>query len=163
MLDVGAGFAGGAVWGVGQGPHSHDMLARIDPDTYTPLALAAEHGPLRVEPVRRRPAASLLLPDESEARACRRREQRATSSTSAWSRSSSSSRASADGSIRPWDPHGVDTLRQAVLRLPLDGAGDGLSAGADDVAQQLWAGASTRPITKTPTRSSRSISTTPTR
>jgi glutamine synthetase len=36
-LDPGAGFAGGAVWGMGQGPHSHDMLARIDPDTYTPL------------------------------------------------------------------------------------------------------------------------------
>src|SRR5262245_5247939 len=37
VLDVGAGFAGGAVWGVGQGPHSHDMMARIDPSTYTPL------------------------------------------------------------------------------------------------------------------------------
>jgi glutamine synthetase len=33
----GAGFAGGAVWGAGQGPHSHDMIARIDLDTYTPL------------------------------------------------------------------------------------------------------------------------------
>ncbi len=37
MLDDGAGFAGAAVWGVGQGPHSHDMLARIDLDSYTPL------------------------------------------------------------------------------------------------------------------------------
>jgi glutamine synthetase len=37
VTDVGAGFAGGAVWGVGQGPHSHDMLARIDLGTYTPL------------------------------------------------------------------------------------------------------------------------------
>lgn len=37
MIDVGAGFAGAAVWGVGQGPHSHDMLARIDLDSYTPL------------------------------------------------------------------------------------------------------------------------------
>ena len=36
-LDPGAGFAGGALWGAGQGPHSHDMLARIDPATYTPL------------------------------------------------------------------------------------------------------------------------------
>src|SRR5262245_54425775 len=35
--ESGAGFAGGAVWGMGQGPHSHDMAARIDPDTYTPL------------------------------------------------------------------------------------------------------------------------------
>jgi glutamine synthetase len=37
MIDDGAGFAGAAVWGAGQGPHSHDMLARIDLDTYTPL------------------------------------------------------------------------------------------------------------------------------
>jgi glutamine synthetase len=36
-IDVGAGFAGAAVCGMGQGPHSHDMLARVDLDTYTPL------------------------------------------------------------------------------------------------------------------------------
>ena len=40
VLDTGAGFAGAAVWGMGQGPHSHDMLARIDLDTYTPLPWA---------------------------------------------------------------------------------------------------------------------------
>ncbi len=37
MIDQGAGFAGAAVWGLGQGPHSHDMLARIDLSSYTPL------------------------------------------------------------------------------------------------------------------------------
>lgn len=37
VLDDGAGFAGAAVEGVGQGPHSHDMLARIDLNSYTPL------------------------------------------------------------------------------------------------------------------------------
>lgn len=37
VIDDGAGFAGAAVWGVGQGPHSHDMLARIDLDSYTRL------------------------------------------------------------------------------------------------------------------------------
>ena len=37
MIDEGAGFAGAAVWGAGQGPHSHDMLARIDLASYTPL------------------------------------------------------------------------------------------------------------------------------
>src|SRR6186997_355818 len=37
LIDEGAGFAGAAVWGMGQGPHSHDMLARIDPSSYTPL------------------------------------------------------------------------------------------------------------------------------
>jgi len=37
MIDAGAGFAGAAVWGAGQGPHAHDMLARIDLQSYTPL------------------------------------------------------------------------------------------------------------------------------
>lgn len=36
-IGAGAGFAGAAVWGVGQGPDSHDMLARIDLNTYTPI------------------------------------------------------------------------------------------------------------------------------
>lgn len=37
VADVGAGFAGAAVWGMGQGPHSHDMLARADLSSYTRL------------------------------------------------------------------------------------------------------------------------------
>ena len=37
VLDEGAGFAGAALPGMGQGPHSHDMLARIDLDSYTPI------------------------------------------------------------------------------------------------------------------------------
>ena len=37
VIDEGAGFAGAAVWGLGQGPHAHDMLARIDLDSYTRL------------------------------------------------------------------------------------------------------------------------------
>ncbi|MCH2209685.1 MAG: type III glutamate--ammonia ligase [Fuerstiella sp.] len=37
VLDDGAGFAGAAVDGVGQGPHSHDMMARIDLNSYTRL------------------------------------------------------------------------------------------------------------------------------
>lgn len=37
LVDEGAGFAGAALWGMGQGPHSHDMMARIDLDSYTPL------------------------------------------------------------------------------------------------------------------------------
>ncbi|HZZ20872.1 MAG TPA: type III glutamate--ammonia ligase [Opitutaceae bacterium] len=37
LIEEGAGFAGGAVWGMGQGAHSHDMMGRIDTDTYTPL------------------------------------------------------------------------------------------------------------------------------
>src|SRR5215468_621129 len=37
VTDSGAGFAGGAVWGMGQNASSHDMMARIDPASYTPL------------------------------------------------------------------------------------------------------------------------------
>ncbi len=37
VIDGGAGFAGAAVAGLGQGPHSHDMMARIDLDTYSPV------------------------------------------------------------------------------------------------------------------------------
>lgn len=37
MLRTGAGFAGGAVWGLGQDASSHDLQARADPDSYTPL------------------------------------------------------------------------------------------------------------------------------
>ena len=38
VIDEGAGFAGAAVLGLGQGPHSHDMMARIDLDTYSPAS-----------------------------------------------------------------------------------------------------------------------------
>ncbi len=37
VLNDGAGFAGAALPGMGQGPHSHDMIARIDLDSYTPV------------------------------------------------------------------------------------------------------------------------------
>ncbi len=37
VVDVGAGFAGAALPGMGQGPHSHDMLAKVDLDSYTPV------------------------------------------------------------------------------------------------------------------------------
>ena len=37
IVSDGAGFAGGAVWGMGQGPHSHDLMGRADPASYTLL------------------------------------------------------------------------------------------------------------------------------
>ena len=37
IIDNGAGFAGGAVWGLGQGPESHDLMARADLDTFIQL------------------------------------------------------------------------------------------------------------------------------
>jgi glutamine synthetase len=41
VVEAGAGFAGGAVWGMGQGPQSHDMFARADPASFTPLPYRA--------------------------------------------------------------------------------------------------------------------------
>ena len=52
IVDVGAGFAGAALPGLGQGPHSHDMLARIDLDSYTPVPWMERPRPVRVGPVR---------------------------------------------------------------------------------------------------------------
>src|SRR5206468_5279967 len=37
FVEGSAGFAGGAVWGMGQGPHDHDMIAVPDLDSYTPV------------------------------------------------------------------------------------------------------------------------------
>ena len=37
IVTDGAGFAGGAVWGMGQGAHSHDLMGRGDPCSYTPI------------------------------------------------------------------------------------------------------------------------------
>jgi glutamine synthetase len=41
VADSGAGFAGGAVWGMGQNAASHDMMARIDAVSYTPVPWVA--------------------------------------------------------------------------------------------------------------------------
>jgi glutamine synthetase len=38
VTESGAGFAGGAVWGMGQNASSHDMMARADSATCTPVA-----------------------------------------------------------------------------------------------------------------------------
>ncbi len=37
IIDEGAGFAGAAAVGLGQGPENHDIMARIDPDTIQQL------------------------------------------------------------------------------------------------------------------------------
>ena len=109
MIDDGAGFAGAAVWGSGQGPHSHDMLARIDLDSYTPLPWL---------PNTARFAADLYVDGESHPYCPRTNLKRVLESM----------RESGyvfnvgmepehflvtrndDGSISPWDPDQVDNL-----------------------------------------------------
>ena len=109
MVDTGAGFAGAAVWGVGQGPHSHDMLARIDLDTYTPLPWM---------PNTARFAANLFVDDEPysfcpRTNLCRvlgeLREQGYVFNVGMEPEHFLVTR-DEDGSISPWDPDGVDSL-----------------------------------------------------
>lgn len=109
MLDVGAGFAGAAVWGVGQGPHSHDMLARIDPESYTPLPWMRNTARL---------AADLYVDGESYPFCPRTNLQRVLAETREQGYVFNVGMEpehflvtrSDDGSIAPWDPDQVDTL-----------------------------------------------------
>ena len=108
-IDVGAGFAGAAVWGVGQGPHSHDMLARIDLETYTPIPW---------QPNTARFVGDLFVDDEPHPYCPRTNLQRVLADVKnkgyvfnvgmepehfLVSRDE-------NGSIRPWDPDCVDSL-----------------------------------------------------
>ncbi len=108
-IDVGAGFAGAAVWGVGQGPHSHDMLARIDLDSYTPLPWL---------PNTARFAADLYVDDESYPYCPRTNLKRVLSAARergyvfnvGMEPEHFLVTRGADGKIAPWDPDKVDSL-----------------------------------------------------
>ena len=109
VIDVGAGFAGGAVWGLGQGPHSHDMMARIDLDSYTPLPW--KEGVARF-------AADLYVDDKPHMHCPRLnlkrvlgrlRDEGYVFNVGVEPEHFLVCRNS-DGSISPWDPSGLDTL-----------------------------------------------------
>ena len=109
VIDVGAGFAGAAVWGLGQGPHSHDMLARIDLDSYTPLPW---------KPGVARFAADLYVDDEPHPYCARthlkRVLQEAREEGYVFNVGLEPEHflvvRNGDGSIAVWDPQGVDNL-----------------------------------------------------
>jgi glutamine synthetase len=104
-----AGFAGAAVWGMGQGPHDHDMIAVPDLDSYTPVPweegvarfacnIAVDGQPWPYCPRTALCAASerlrgegyvMMVGVEAEHFLVQRRP---------------------DGSIVPFDPHSVDTM-----------------------------------------------------
>ena len=109
VADVGAGFAGGAVWGMGQGPHDHDMFARADLETYTLL-------PWMPNTVR---FASNLFVDEREHPFCARNNLRrvlgeARSRGYVFNVGMEPEHflvsKAEDGSLRPWNPDNVDAL-----------------------------------------------------
>jgi glutamine synthetase len=108
-VEAGAGFAGGAVWGMGQGPHSHDMLARADPDTYTPLPY---------EPGVARFAADLHVDGEPHPFCPRVNLRRVVGNARELGYVFNVGiepefflvTRNPDGSVAGWDPHGVDAL-----------------------------------------------------
>ena len=105
----GAGFAGAAVWGLGQGPHSHDMMARIDLDSYSRLAW---------QPNTVRFASDLFVDDESYPYCARTNLKRVLAEAKkegyvfnvGMEPEHFLVSRGADGSIEPWDPDGVDSL-----------------------------------------------------
>lgn len=111
VVDTGAGFAGAAVWGLGQGPHSHDMLARIDLDTYTRLPW---------KPNTARFASDLYVDDEPYMFCSRLNLKRVVSQARAKGYAFNVGiepehflvTRKDDGTIAPWDPDGVDNLRK---------------------------------------------------
>ena len=108
-LDEGAGFAGASIWGLGQGPHSHDMLARIDLDSYARLSW---------QPNTVRFASDLFVDGESYPYCSRTNLQRVLADARQQGYVFNVGMEpehfllarDEDGSIRPWDPDGVDSL-----------------------------------------------------
>jgi glutamine synthetase len=109
VAEVGAGFAGGAVWGMGQGPHSHDLQARADLGSYTPLPY---------EPGVARFAADLYVDGERHpycprvnlSRMIARAGEKGYLFNVGIEPEFFLVVKNADGSIRGWDPHQVDDL-----------------------------------------------------
>ena len=109
LIDVGAGFAGAAVWGAGQGPHSHDMMARIDLSSFTPLPW---------KPNTARFAADLYVDDESHPYCARTNLKRVLEDVAQQGYQFNVGMEpehflvtrNEDGSIAPWDPDSVDHL-----------------------------------------------------
>ena len=110
-VEIGAGFAGGAVWGMGQGPHSHDLCARADLSTYAPLPY---------EPGVARLAADLHVDGEPHPfcprvnlrRILRLARDRGYKFQVGIEPEFFLVTQRPDGSIEGWDPHGVDRLKK---------------------------------------------------
>ncbi len=111
VTDTGAGFAGGAVWGMGQGPHAHDMLARIDLGTYTPLPWLANTA---------RFASDVYVDNQPHPYCARTNLKRVLGEVRrrgfvfnvGMEPEHFLVTRDADGTIRAWNPDGVDCLRK---------------------------------------------------
>jgi glutamine synthetase len=138
VTEVGAGFAGGAVWGMGQGPHSHDLQARADLASYT--VLPYEHGVARF-------AADLYVDGEPHPYCPRvilnrvlaqAREQGFAFNVGIEPEFFMVVK-NPDGSIRGWDPHQVDDLAKACYDFKgISGALGFLRALSDGLGRLGW-------------------------
>jgi glutamine synthetase len=138
VAETGAGFAGGAVWGMGQGPHSHDMQARADLATYTPLPY---------EPGVARFAADLYVDGRPHPFCPRVNLKRVLDEARQLGYVFHVGIEpefflvvkNADGSIRGWDPHGIDELSKPCYDFKgISGALDFLRALSDGLNQLGW-------------------------
>ncbi|MDR3633911.1 MAG: type III glutamate--ammonia ligase [Isosphaeraceae bacterium] len=137
-VESGAGFAGAAVWGMGQGPHSHDLMARADVETYTPLPY---------EPGVARFAADLYVdgvphpycPRGNLKRVLQRARQMGYAFNVGMEPEFFLVTRNPDGTIAGWDPHRVDDLRKACYDFKgMSGALDFLRAMNDALLALDW-------------------------
>ena len=109
IIDDGAGFAGGAVWGVNQGPHSHDIMARADFHTFKQLPwqpnTAMVHSNLYVD---EKPYGSCAR--TNLVRMMRVFKRAGYVFNGGWEPEHFLVHQEEDGSIRGWDPLGIDNL-----------------------------------------------------
>lgn len=137
-VETGAGFAGGAVWGMGQSAHSHDMCARADLETYTPLPY---------EPGLARLAADLYVDDEPHPfcprvnlkRVLARARELGYAFNVGMEPEFFLVTRNADGTIAGWDPHRVDDLRKPCYDFKgMSGALEFLRAMNDALTALDW-------------------------
>ncbi|GAB4261587.1 MAG: type III glutamate--ammonia ligase [Deferrisomatales bacterium] len=111
IVEEGAGFAGGAVWGLGQGPHSHDMMARADVETYQQLPWRPNTAVFNCniyvdeQPHPYCPRTNLLRMAELF-------KKEGYVFNGGFEPEHFLVARTEDGGIRIWDPHGVDTLNK---------------------------------------------------
>ena len=111
VLDEGAGFAGAALPGMGQGPHSHDLMARIDLDSYTYVpwdeGLARFASDLFVDG-----SPHMFCPRQNFKRVLAQARQEGYALNVGIEPEHFLVTKNADGSIEVWDPHDIDSLRK---------------------------------------------------
>jgi len=110
VIDAGAAFAGVALPGIGQGPHSHDMMARIDLGSYTPVpwteGIARFASDLFVDG-----QPHMYCPRQNLKRVLAHVRQEGYAFNVGIEPEHYLVTKAQDGSIAVWDPHGQDDLR----------------------------------------------------